>query len=318
MSQDCSVLDALQIGVILLDQDARVLRWNRWCAAHLIPCPEAPGGRALVELFPELAGSRLATCIQQALSFSLSSMLTPGLNRPLLPLYQKPEDAPLGRRMQQLVQITALRRQEAACLIQIQDMTANVRRERRLRMQSTQLLDATYRDALTGVGNRRRFDHAFAELVLKAQAAASSLGLIMIDVDHFKAYNDRHGHQQGDDCLRLVAQTLRQGLRQDAGDLLCRYGGEEFAVLLPGADTSTTCGVAERLRQRIEALNPLPGNEDGFIAISLGLASAIPGEDAPAHTLITGADLALYHAKEEGRNRCLSYHLDSHEVHPCP
>lgn len=311
------LLDALQIGVVLLDHQGRVLHWNRWFLAHLAETPGEPARRTLSEVFPELSGTRLEHCIDQALRFRLSAMLTPGLNRPILPLYQKASDHAQERRMQQLIQVNALKHPEAACLVQIQDMTATVRRERRLRVQSTQLLDATYRDQLTGVGNRRRFDHAFAELFLKAQAMGTSLGLIMIDIDHFKFYNDRYGHQKGDEILRLVAQTLQKGLRQDAGDLICRYGGEEFAILLPGADEATACGIAERLRLRIEALKIPNEDSSAHLSISLGLAALAPSAGQPSHILITSADMALYHAKEEGRNCCMCYGMDSHEARPC-
>jgi diguanylate cyclase (GGDEF)-like protein len=218
--------------------------------------------------------------------------------------------------MQQLIQISAVRHEAVACLIQIQDMTATIRRERRLRVQSTQLLDATYRDALTGVGNRRRFDQVFPELFQKAQQAGSSLGLIMIDVDFFKHYNDFYGHQAGDQCLRKIAQAIQLGLRHDAGDQVCRYGGEEFAVLLPNADQATTRTVAERLRQRVEALQ-IDHEAVGagtHVSISLGVVAWAPTDIKTSHLLITGADLALYHAKEAGRNRTLVYDMDSHEV----
>ncbi len=314
------LLDVLQTGIILLDKEGRVLHWNQWFQQHLGADTGPINGRTPAELFPELQGTRLEACIDQALRFRLSSMLTPGLNRPVLPLYQKPSDRKQGRRMQQLIQVSALLHPEVACLIQIQDMTSTVRRERRLRVQSTQLLDASYRDQLTGIGNRRRFDHAFHELFAKAQAAASSLSLLMIDVDFFKAYNDLYGHQRGDECLRLVAQGLQQGLRQDTGDLICRYGGEEFAVLLPGTDETTAIAVSERLRQRVEALKLL--HEDSqvsrYLSISLGLAALTPNQGQPSHILVTGADMALYHAKEEGRNRCMYYSLRSHEILACP
>ncbi len=314
-----ALLDALQIGVLLLDREGRVMFWNHWFRDHLDSLPEDPLGRPLTELFPEISGTRLGEALGQALRFRLSSVLTPGLNKPVLPLFQRPADRNSNRRMQQLIQITALRNQQAACLVQIQDMTATVRRERRLKVQSTQLLDATYRDALTGVGNRRRFDHAIEELYLKSRKTGAPLALIMIDVDRFKGYNDLYGHPKGDECLRLIAQALQHGLRQDAGDLLCRYGGEEFAVFLPGADEATACAVAERLRIRVEAikLNHASSKISPYITISLGLTVLPPDGAHPSHILVTGADLALYQAKEEGRNRCMVYNMDTLETRAC-
>jgi diguanylate cyclase (GGDEF)-like protein len=311
-SLELPFLDALQVGVLLFDREGKLLFWNRWFANHLENDPGEFVGRALVELFPDLVGSRLDTGIRQAIRSHLSSMLTPGLNRPLLPLYSKPARGKPDR-MQQLIQITALRHPRVACLVQVQDMTAAVRRERRLRVQSSQFLDDAYRDALTGVGNRRRFDHALADMFQKAQAAATSLGVLMIDVDFFKVYNDAHGHQKGDECLKLVAQTIQQGLRQVPGDLVFRYGGEEFAVLLPGADENTASGIAERLRARVHALavtygTALPGRT---LSISIGVAAHIPLSGQRAESIVKYADAALYRAKDDGRNRCRCYHAGS-------
>jgi diguanylate cyclase (GGDEF)-like protein len=316
---DVSLLDALQVGVILLDCEGRVLAWNRWFQAHLGLELGDCQGRTLGELFPETAQARLGQALEQALRFRLASVLTPGLNKPVLPLFQKPADRQVDRRMQQLIHVTPLRQGQVACLVQIQDMTATVRRERRLRVQSTQLLDATYRDSLTGVGNRRRFDHAIEELLAKSRKAGAPLALLMVDVDKFKAYNDLYGHPRGDEALRLVAMALQHGLRQDAGDLICRYGGEEFAIFLPGADEASACLVAERLRIRVEATKLIhEGSQvSPYVTISLGLTVMKPEAPQPSHILVTGADLALYHAKEEGRNRCMAYDMATLETRAC-
>jgi diguanylate cyclase (GGDEF)-like protein len=313
--EELVLLDALQLGVILLDNEGRLIHWNQWFSEHLAIPVQPPVGERLGDVFPEIVKGRLGAVIDQALHHKLSSILTPGLNRSLLPLCHISVDN-TREAMQQLVYITPLEHLQAACLLQIQDMTVVKRRERRLRVQSNQWLDAAYLDPLTTVGNRRRFDHALTELYHKAEKTATPLGLIMLDIDHFKNYNDLYGHQHGDECLCQVAITLEQGLRKQAGDLICRYGGEEFAVLLPGADERTSCAIAERLRKRVHSLKLAVAatSSERHLTISLGVAVApIPG-GLTAEALVNAADRALYRAKDNGRNRFMYYDFGSRQV----
>ncbi len=309
------LLDALQLGVILLDRDARLIHWNLWFSEHLADPVKPPVGKRLSEVFPEIHKGRLEAVIDQALRDKLSAILTPGLNRALLPLFHISVDNRCEV-MQQLVYITPVQHAQVACLLQIQDMTAVRRRERRLRVQSNQWLDAAYLDALTTVGNRRRFDHALAELFQKAEKTAAPLGVIMLDIDHFKSFNDFYGHQHGDECLCKVAQILEQSLRKHAGDLICRYGGEEFAILLPGADETTACAVAERLRMRVHSLKLAAAalSPERHLTISLGVAVASIPAAHTAESLVDAADRALYRAKAEGRNRYMYYDFATQQV----
>ncbi len=165
------------------------------------------------------------------------------------------------------------------------------------------LRDAAHIDSLTGISNRGEFEESLQRHFLRARKSRRSLSLVMIDVDDFKAYNDSYGHPAGDRCLRAIAQALATSCRPS--DLVGRYGGEEFAVLLPDTDRRTAFSVAERMRQRVRALaldHPrLPGTK---ATISLGAASLVPwlGEATP-EDLVRMADRALYLAKETGRNR---------------
>ncbi|AKS43410.1 ligand-binding sensor domain-containing diguanylate cyclase [Wenzhouxiangella marina] len=150
-------------------------------------------------------------------------------------------------------------------------------------------------DGLTGVANRRRLDEYLAEAWQRCQDRACDLAVVLIDVDHFKRYNDTHGHQAGDEALRQVADLLARHLRRNE-DVVARYGGEEFMVVLPAADRERAAEVAEHLRQVIES-GPL-----GLTA-SLGVASVKPGPKRSLKALIERADQALYRAKDGGRNR---------------
>ena len=159
-------------------------------------------------------------------------------------------------------------------------------------------------DGLTGVANRRHFDETLALEWRRAARSRASLSLLMLDIDHFKAFNDTAGHQAGDDSLRRVAQTLCESV-QRAGDLVARYGGEEFAVLLPETDGEHALEIASRLREKIEAMNlPHPSSPLGRVTVSIGVASVVPPRDGSGSgDFVRVADAALYDAKRQGRNR---------------
>lgn len=158
-------------------------------------------------------------------------------------------------------------------------------------------------DALTGLHNRRWLDETFARQITRSSESGEDAALIMLDIDHFKLYNDSQGHLGGDRALRALGKTLASHIRPN--DLAARYGGEEFAVLLPGANMAQAVTVAERLRigaESTEILSP-DGEKLPTITISLGLAT-MQGKST-LEALIAAADEALYRAKQNGRN-CVS------------
>jgi diguanylate cyclase (GGDEF)-like protein/PAS domain S-box-containing protein len=162
----------------------------------------------------------------------------------------------------------------------------------------------SYLDGLTGVANRRHFDEVLGLEWRRMMRDAKPLSLIMCDIDFFKTYNDTYGHQGGDDSLRQVANTLNSVLGRPE-DLVTRYGGEEFAVTLPGTDSQGTKFLAETMRSRVESLGivHVSSQVSEVLTISLGVASTIPTRGSSPHELISAADQALYEAKKEGRNR---------------
>lgn len=154
-------------------------------------------------------------------------------------------------------------------------------------------------DALTGLANRRTFGRALDRELALAERRGEPCGLILVDVDHFKAVNDTHGHQTGDDVLRAVGLALRTGARQV--DVPARYGGEEFAVVVPGCTSAQAVEVAERLRAAVAA-GPLP------VPVTVSAGVAVFPTDAPdAGALVAAADTALYRAKRLGRDRTIRY-----------
>jgi diguanylate cyclase (GGDEF)-like protein len=179
---------------------------------------------------------------------------------------------------------------------------ARVKTHLTLKAQADQLRLLAYIDGLTGVRNRRYLDERLDIELRRAARLHTSLSVVMIDVDFFKRYNDRHGHQAGDDCLRRVAAALGATLKRP-GDLLARYGGEEFACLLPDTDLGNARQIAERLRRAVQQLQIVHGDSAVApeVTVSLGVAcSADAGEE---EQLMRRADACLYRAKEQGRNR---------------
>jgi diguanylate cyclase (GGDEF)-like protein/PAS domain S-box-containing protein len=159
-------------------------------------------------------------------------------------------------------------------------------------------------DALTNLANRRLFEERLMEEHDTAFRDAAPLGLIMFDVDYFKAYNDRYGHQAGDEALRRVSRSLQHALRSSR-ELAARYGGEEIVVMLPGCDVHAAFIMAERMREAVMALSiEHLGSPLGCLTISGGASAMIPRhEQSRTFDLIAAADRALYAAKAEGRNR---------------
>ena len=186
-------------------------------------------------------------------------------------------------------------------------MRARVRNHVNLKIKADLLEARTFLDALTNIPNRRRFDEALEAEWKRARRSGSPLSIVMIDLDHFKAYNDGYGHGTGDICLGTVASALAAEAATRAEDLIARYDGEEFIALLPGTDAKGAGVLAERLRGRIESLR-LPHEHSAasrWITVSCGYASATPGPRGSAAELLKEADHMLCQAKATGRNRVL-------------
>ena len=176
--------------------------------------------------------------------------------------------------------------------------------EQRLAQANKALEKLSSLDGLTGIANRRRFDQELESNWRRTIRQSSSLSLIMIDIDFFKLYNDHYGHQKGDDCLQQVARTLEQSATRST-DLVTRYGGEEFGVILPDTGLKGALEIAEQMRVNIEMLNieHRYSKNSGYVTISLGVATTIPSRKSQQDSLIAAADQGLYMAKKEGRNR---------------
>jgi diguanylate cyclase (GGDEF)-like protein len=178
-------------------------------------------------------------------------------------------------------------------------------RTRELRNANDKLEQLSRIDSLTEVANRRFFNETLLCEWRRAAREKRSLAILMIDVDHFKRFNDHYGHLQGDECLQMVAQALMSAVRR-GGDLVARYGGEEFGVVLPNAGEEAM-SVAERCRAAVAALNVTHAQSGGIghVTVSIGMSSVIPTGSLAPEDLLDSADKALYMAKDGGRNQVI-------------
>jgi two-component system chemotaxis family response regulator WspR len=175
--------------------------------------------------------------------------------------------------------------------------------QQQLLATNLELQRLTHSDGLTGLSNRRYLDQYLAAEWRRGTRDKISLGFLMIDVDNFKAYNDTYGHVAGDEVLKQVAHTVEACLGRSP-DLAARFGGEEFAVVLPGTSAGGLRLLAEKIRIAIEGLGiPHSGSTSGVVTISIGAASVVPTLTLPVTTLIEAADVGLYQAKRDGKNQ---------------
>lgn len=173
---------------------------------------------------------------------------------------------------------------------------ANLRLREALRAQSI-------RDPLTGLFNRRYMEESLDRELPRASREKTSLGVVLIDLDHFKQFNDTFGHAAGDTLLARVGLFLRNQIRSE--DIACRYGGEEFILILPGSSLEATRARAERIRQHLRQMSiGYEGQTLGTITLSAGVA-AFPHDGSNAKAVLRAADDALYHAKSKGRDRVM-------------
>ena len=170
-----------------------------------------------------------------------------------------------------------------------------------LRRRSSEMEQAALTDGLTGLNNRRYFDEALGQYLDEFARVGRPVGLLILDLDHFKAINDTYGHDVGDDVLRSVSRCLLDFTRHH--DFVARFGGEEFAVIVPNMNRGALSAFADRLRQAVERLAVDAGNVRLRITMSVGVAVADGSDRADAAAMMKRADVHLYNAKQAGRNR---------------
>jgi diguanylate cyclase (GGDEF)-like protein len=187
---------------------------------------------------------------------------------------------------------------------ELSDLTASLReRNRELRDARRQLTDLANIDDLTGLGNRRMINRVLQDEINRARRSGTSIAVILLDVDYFKNYNDTYGHPAGDQVLKRLAELMRRATSR-AGEMVGRYGGEEFILVLPGAALPSAVRTAKRLKQLVIDANMSHQKSEvaKYITISQGVVSVVPDAELIPADLIKRADTALYRAKNKGRN----------------
>jgi diguanylate cyclase (GGDEF)-like protein len=184
-----------------------------------------------------------------------------------------------------------------------------------LKHAQEQLRELSQIDSLTGLYNRRHFQDYLHGVWERARYDNKVVSVLMVDVDHFKKYNDRYGHPAGDECLRQVALVLKNCMRRP-GDVIARYGGEEFIAVLPETEATYALQVAERVRQSIESLQMRHESSSTalVVTVSVGVGTCQASFNTPETSLISAADQALYQAKHEGRNRVCAQAMQAHQA----
>jgi len=207
----------------------------------------------------------------------------------------------ISRRNMQVMSLSAV---VLAVIIGLLVTVREARNTARLRLHRDQLEALSSTDALTGIANRRRFDEFLDVEWARAVRSKTPLSLVLIDIDHFKKFNDEYGHAAGDTCLSKVAQAMDKVVGRST-DLLARYGGEEFACVLPETPHTAALRIAEKIRCRVEELGTehKVSSASNYVTISIGIASLRPTPNDEVAQLFEIADSNLYLAKEQGRNR---------------
>lgn len=296
--------DPLPIGVLVLDKQMRIRAWNRWLAEHTgIPDTRAIS-RRLEDLFPGFRNPRFQMAVEQALSNGGPQILSQALHRYLIPI-----DLPhLARHgfglMRQHVHIEAYARgEERLALVSVIDVTGSVLRAEALTDVAQRLEHDVNHDPLTGLFNRRFMWEWLDHQQRQAQRHHYPIAAMMLDVDYFKNINDRHGHPVGDRVLQDLARQLTTWVRES--DIVVRYGGEEFLVLLPCCDQDLSREVAERIVNQTRQ-SGLGGLAIGEVTCSIGVGLYDTEHPLPSADLLNLADRRLYLAKQAGRDRVVT------------
>ena len=308
------VLYNTQSGLVLLDADMRIVFANKWFLLRARLSAEQVNGGALLDVFPVLKGSHFERAVVKAVRSGFPALMSQTMHPSPFPLHATVGPRAHDNLLRQSIHIVPMGPADVALagqrytLVQIADVSPTVARERLFKAQADRMSDLVHIDALTGLGNRRFFDES---MVAEARAASRSgawLGLVMLDIDRFKQFNDLYGHPAGDRCLQGVASVLKAVCRRPR-DLVARYGGEELAVILPDTDMAGAVRVAKEILQKLRDLNIPHADNQGqaMVTLSAGAYSGHPGAEEPVEAMIQKADQALYAAKNDGRNRVFRF-----------
>ncbi len=301
-----AILDSVTEHIAVIDQDGKICyvnsAWEQFGEANNCHVPSGWEGISYLGVCDASAGrgdshgSRVSRGARAVISGDLEVFY-----------HEYPCHSPTEKRWF-MMRITPIRWAGDACfVVSHQNITERRLAEDRVRALSLE-------DGLTGIANRRHFNQFLSEEWRRGMRMGVPISMILIDVDHFKLYNDRYGHQAGDDCLKSIAKVLKEFSNRST-DLCARYGGEEFALVMANIELPETVRIAGELLDAIQDLAiQHDDSEESVVTASLGVASRYPPQGSNERELIEAADRALYAAKEGGRNRVSVF--DEEARHP--
>ena len=304
------VLDSIGVGLFILNRDYEIVLWNEFMAVHSGRPAESVLGGNLFKLFPELPERWMKQKLRSVFLLNTPAF-TSWEQRPYLLRF--PHNRPITGGvdcMRQNLTFLPLKDDDEdvrfVC-VTVFDVTDESLLQERLHQTSQRLEELSVRDGLTGLYNRRHLEDCLSTEFVRVHRHGGTLSFLLLDIDHFKRLNDTYGHQAGDEALIHLANVIREVLRGD--DMCGRYGGEEFALLLPNTDLDGAVKVGERLRAQLAAAPCQYKDLSLPFTISIGAATWRDGEQQAndPETLTKHADLALYRAKESGRDQVLVY-----------
>jgi diguanylate cyclase len=302
------IIQSSNIGIVVLDRTLHVEVFNRFMQAHSGIPSENAMGRPIMELFADLPEQWLWRRMQTVFELGIP-VYTTWEERPYL--FRFPLHLPIHYNMDIMYQnvmfvpLRAANDKVERMGIVIYDVTESAMTRQALEFAQAELLQVSRTDRLTNLWTRGYWEERLNEEWERAKRSQQQISLVMFDIDHFKKINDGHGHQTGDEAIRLVSRTLRENSRDV--DICGRYGGEEFVVILPNTPQGGAMIFCERLRKAIAAKSVLgPAHEVVQFTISLGIAE-FNDDIENAHQWLQQADVALYSAKNAGRNQTQIY-----------
>lgn len=304
------IFNTINNGILILDEEFNILAWNDWLEIHTGIKKEDIINKNIFEKFDYINKSKLKRKIKTSLITNNPVFFNSSPQRYLIEIKLNGIMNKIYDYMQQDITIVPYNADKKQVCIYIYDNTKIYEMNSKLENANAELKELSNIDPMTGCYNRRYFSNVSSNILKLAKRNEEKVSIIILDIDKFKRINDTYGHNVGDDVIKLLANTLKISVRKS--DIVARFGGEEFVILLPHSNETDAKNCADKLREKVEALEIPLENETLKFTISLGVAEYKDDlDDFDLEHTISRADKALYDAKTSGRNRVCVYMLES-------